>query len=117
MKTFTRALALTALVALAIAAPSPAHASSDAPETAVVPAPPLETPAPEAAPTTPRESSTGTWVFMMRENCYDLWMRSCDQTFPNPQCPPNPAGQSCSPTGSSCWNVISSNTVEYYRCM
>jgi hypothetical protein len=60
--------------------------------------------------------ASGTWTFLTRESCYDLFVASCTSSFPSPQCPPNVAGTSCSPKRSRCWDTISAGTVDLYVC-
>ncbi len=57
-----------------------------------------------------------TWKFVTRESCADLFLRSCSGSFPQPQCPANPAGQACAPRGAACYATINSATVDIYRC-
>jgi hypothetical protein len=58
--------------------------------------------------------SSGTWQFVSRENCYDLWTVPCSYTVPANQCSSNPAGLPCSP--GNCWLVISPGWVDSYTC-
>ncbi len=70
---------------------------------------------PEAEGPSVEAAGSGTWQFFNRESCWDHWMMSCSWSWPPDQCPPNPAGQPCT-TPDWCWHVISSGTVDLYRC-
>jgi len=99
-------------------AASPATTPSPRLALATLPTAPVSTElAPEALPQfTIVATSTGTWQFLTRESCIDLFGRNCTSSFPSPQCPPNAQGKSCSPVGSFCYDTISSGTVDLYRC-
>lgn len=62
-------------------------------------------------------TSSGIWRFVSRESCFDLFGSACTETFPQPQCPPDPEGKTCSPLRSNCYDTISPSAVDVYRCM
>lgn len=55
--------------------------------------------------------STGTWQATSIESCNEF------PCFFVSDCPPSPAGTSCSPTGSSCKEPLSGQWVQLYQCM
>lgn len=62
-------------------------------------------------------SAAGTFHFNGRENCIDLFTRTCSTTFPLNQCPGAQPGLSCAPAPFSCWKVINASTVDIYDCL
>ncbi|HEX5749115.1 MAG TPA: hypothetical protein VFZ09_22930 [Archangium sp.] len=63
------------------------------------------------------EACPTTWKFMYTEYCYDRWTVSCYQVNPQPACPTDPEGKSCSTSGAMCWRILDHSEAERYRCL
>ena len=61
--------------------------------------------------------AAGTYRFVSRESCADVFGQACTGSVPANQCPGAQPGLACSTAPSSCWKVISSSTVDSYRCL
>lgn len=61
--------------------------------------------------------AAGVYRFVSRESCRDVFTRPCSSSVPTNQCPSAAPGAACSPVPHSCWKVISSSTVDTYRCV
>jgi hypothetical protein len=114
-----RSGAVLAILALALVGSSfaladgPVEQDADRPQLEAVPAP---DPQPALFEQEALQTSSGTWILLTTENCYDLWATWCSSTFPADQCPPNPAGQPCT-QGDTCWHVIMNGRyVERFYC-
>jgi hypothetical protein len=61
--------------------------------------------------------AAGTYRFVSRESCADVFGQACTGSVPANQCPGAQPGLACSTAPSSCWKVINSSTVDSYRCL
>jgi len=59
----------------------------------------------------------GTWHWMYRENCMDIWEQACTPSFPSPQCgSSNPEGTACVIGWGPCYRSFGGGQFDDYNC-